>query len=218
MPSCNFLIAVPIFSGTPHLFSKRNHKTLLSTESKAFFQSTKRKKIPILSPLKERKYSKILRMTKRPSADPCSGQKIARPCSGRKMNTGRPTCVFWIDLLDRFLSAPFSNMAWISDAMLSKTMPRQFFQSLRAPLLLHNGRNIASNHDISTFSHLQNLRTMCVINLTSSHIFPFSFFTHALNISPYNPRMSAAFSFFNWPMIHRMSSFCGSFQLICSPM
>ena len=37
MPSCNFWIAVTTFFGTPHFFSKRNHRTCLSTASNAFF-------------------------------------------------------------------------------------------------------------------------------------------------------------------------------------
>ena len=143
MPSCNLRIAVTTFFGTSYLFSKGNHSTFPSIASNAFLRSTNRRKTPESFPVILRKHSRTRRTTKRPSADPCSGRN--------------PTCVSGTSLSDRYLSALLSNKACILDAMLRSTIPRQLFQSLRAPFLLYKGIRIASNHDVGISSPFQSL-------------------------------------------------------------
>ena len=113
------------------------------TLGNAFLRSTKMRKTPKSFPFVLRKHSRTRRTTKRPSADPCSGRN--------------PTCVSGTSLSDRYLSALLSNKACILDAMLRSTIPRQLFQSLRAPFLLYKGIRIASNHDVGISSPFQSL-------------------------------------------------------------
>ena len=148
MPSCNFRIAVALLLRTPHFFSRRNQKMPLTTESKAFFKSTNNKNTPTSSPFIERKHSRILRTTSKPSADPCSGLN--------------PTCVSGTSLPDRSRRVLLRRIAWTLEAMLRRTIPRQLFQSLRAPFLLYRGIKMESNHDAGTSSPLQSFCTVVV--------------------------------------------------------